>query len=58
MKYPAFCHYCGDGICWFRVYGYGLCYADRDKYPPLFSERNGLVWYVRVGRHSIKILRP
>ena len=38
MKWPIFCHYNGDEVKWFRVFGWGLCFK-KDRLS--FSERNG-----------------
>lgn len=44
---------------WFRVRGYGLHFRwVRDGYTPLFSERNGYVKVLKIGRLWIKVLRP
>jgi len=41
---------------WFRIFGYGLSFQNREKYPALFSERNGYVKVLRIGRWSIRVL--
>ncbi len=45
-----------DGGMWFRVFGVGLSIQDRVKYPALYSERNGYVKVLRVGKWSVKAL--
>jgi hypothetical protein len=47
-----------DGTGWFRVYGYGLQIADKTRYQPLFSEREGYVKWWRIGKWGICILKP
>lgn len=50
-----FCwHGTRDGF-WFRVYGYGLVVSNARPY---FSERNGFVRVLRIGRWGISVLRP
>jgi hypothetical protein len=44
---------------WFRIAGYGLHFrCTRDGYTPLFSERNGHVKVLKLGRLWVKVLRP
>lgn len=38
------------GIGWFRLFGKGLAWKDTRRHHLLFSERNGYVKYVMVGR--------
>jgi len=47
----------GIGHFWFRVFGYGLSFMNRDIHPPLFSERNGYSKVLRIGKWSIKGLK-
>lgn len=51
-----------DGLVkywWFRIYGYGFHFRwTRDGYTPLFSERNGHVKVLKLGRLWIKALKP
>ncbi len=44
------------GVFWFWIDGYGLRVIDRTIYPPLFSERNGLIKVLRIGQWSIRRL--
>jgi hypothetical protein len=44
---------------WFRIFGYGLHFRwTKDGYTPLFSERNGHIKVLKIGRLWIKFLRP
>lgn len=44
---------------WFRVFGYGLHFRwVTDDYSPLFSERNGYVKVLKIGKLWIKVLKP
>lgn len=51
-----------DGVhyWWFRVFGgYGLHFRWVTKdYVPLFSERNGYVKSLRLGKLWIRVLKP
>jgi len=47
-----------DGGFWFRVFGYGIAVVDKEKHPPLFSERNGYRRVLRFGRFGIEWLSP
>lgn len=44
------------GMFWFRICGYGLVVSDKTINPPLFSERNGLRRWLRIGRYGIRWL--
>lgn len=46
------------GGFWFRWLGYGLSVQDRTIHPPLFSERNYYTDVKRIGKYSVKILKP
>lgn len=49
----------GNGIGWFRVLnGYGMQWKDASRYRPLFSERNGYRKVIKIGKYSIRILKP
>ncbi len=43
--------------CWFfRILGFGLHWMNYEKWPPLFSERHGLVRVVKIGSGRLKVL--
>ena len=46
------------GLVWLRVghRGPGVLIKDRKHHPPLFSERNGYWWMIRVGRLVVRYL--
>jgi len=46
-----------DGVFWFRVAGRGLCFTDKRKHPPLFSERLGYRRVIRVRWLGIEWIR-
>lgn len=48
----------GEGVIWFRVFGYGLHVKDTRKRFLLFSERNGYKKRLQIGNYSIRILKP
>lgn len=50
----TYCSY--PGGFWFRVYGVGLRVQDRTMHPALFSERNGYIKVLRVGKWSIRVI--
>lgn len=43
---------------WFRIFGYGVHGKDIVKHEPLFSERNGYVKFIQIGKWRFKILKP
>lgn len=43
---------------WFRLFGWGVGWADRQIYAPLFSERMGYTRVLRIGVWSVRLLRP
>lgn len=43
-----------DGFFWFRILGKGLVFKNTNKRELLFSERNKLVKYIKVGKWIIK----
>lgn len=43
---------------WFRVFGWGVYWADHRIYQPLFSERTDRTKVLRVGVWSLRLLRP
>lgn len=51
-------HRC-DGLFWFRLWddGPGFMVKDNRKHPPLFSERNGYVKFLRVGYWRFRLLK-
>ncbi len=50
-------YYLGFRFGWVRVFGYGIRWADRDVYAPLFSERTGSQKVLRIGCWSIAPLK-
>lgn len=46
------------GGFWFRVFGYGVRVQNRELHPALFSERTGRVKAARLGKWSVKVLKP
>lgn len=53
-----FCGHFTPSSGWFRVFGYGLAWHNRNIHPPLFSERYGYRKVLRLGRWSIEQLKP
>ena len=49
----AFYHHKGEGIFWFRVFGYGLSFNKRIS----FSQRIGKSKYLKVGDWILTILK-
>lgn len=49
--------YCGLGMMWFRICGWGLAIKDTKKIRLLFSERNRLQGK-RIGRFHVVLLKP
>jgi hypothetical protein len=43
-------------IFWFRIFGYGLCFKNTRIYPLLFSERNGYVKVLKIGKWNVRFL--
>jgi len=58
MKNKFIEHFTEDGFFWFRVFGFGLHFSDRNKRTPLFSERNGYVKRLHFANWSIGYLNP
>lgn len=56
MKHRLFCAVAWRYGLWFRVFGYGLWFGVDHR--PLFSERYGFTRVYRVGRLSMKALKP
>jgi len=50
-------YYIGFRFGWVRVFGWGIRWADRNAYRPLFSERNGYQKVLRIGCWSIAWLK-
>jgi hypothetical protein len=51
--------YCYDsGICWFRIFGYGLMWKDVRSHPILFSERYGYRKGFQVKHWRINVFAP
>lgn len=46
------------GLFWFRLFGWGLHFKNREMHRDLFSERNGLVSRIVIGKYAIKLLKP
>lgn len=46
------------GMFWFRFFGYGAVIKDTKFHGLLFSERNGYVKRLQIGKYSIKIIKP
>ena len=42
---------------WIRIFGKGVAYRDTTVRPLLFSERNGYVPYVKIGKWVITWLK-
>lgn len=42
---------------WFRLFGKGLKWKDITVHPLIFSERNGYVKYLKIGKWSIGLLK-
>lgn len=47
-----------DGEFWIRFFGYGFRIIDKNKNPPLFSERNGYRKVYRLGKFGLEFLKP
>ena len=56
VRYGIFCHHREPGLLWFRVFGVGLVVKDVTRHPLMFSERQGLVRLVRLGRWLVRWL--
>jgi hypothetical protein len=52
-----FCGYREEGLWWFRIFGVGIHWKDVRTHKPLFSERNGLTWHLRIGHWSFGFLK-
>ncbi|MEH2135429.1 hypothetical protein [Nostoc sp.] len=46
-----------DGGFWFRILGIGLSVVNREKHPPLFSQRNGFMKSIKFGKWNIAKLK-
>jgi hypothetical protein len=46
------------GVFWFRVFGYGAAICDRSIHPEPFSIRNRLCAFWRIGKFTVRWLRP
>jgi hypothetical protein len=51
-----FSYFKSRGVWWFRLLGRGVSVKDTKAYPLLFSERNGFVKRIQIGKWSIKYL--
>lgn len=49
-------YYKGEKMFWFRICGIGLSFRNINRWPLLFSERNGYTKYFRIGNIVIKYL--
>lgn len=58
MRFGPFIIVGNRSVGWFRLFGYGIAWADRAKFPPLFSERMGYVRTVVIRDTRFKFLRP
>lgn len=47
---------CYDGGFWLRILGRGISVVNRQKHPPLFSERNGFRRVRRIGKWGVEWL--
>lgn len=47
------CWYKSNGIFWFKIFGHGLVFVNRDIHKPLFSIRNGIKKELRLGRFGV-----
>ena len=52
------CFHRGDGLFFFRIFGWGIWAASYAKHRPLFSERNGYERMFRIGGWRMRLLRP
>lgn len=46
-----------DGGFWIRILGRGISISNKEKHPPLFSERNGYRKVLRIGKWGIEWLK-
>ncbi len=46
------------GVWWFRIFGYGFALRDIRRDGMTFSERYGLVQFVKIGPWIIRFLTP
>ena len=51
-------YYFEKGLFWFRIFGYGLHIKDTKRHQLMFSERNGLTKYWKVGVWIVRVLKP
>lgn len=58
LENRPYCSAKADGIFWFRVFGFGLVIKDTRKHRPYFSERNGLVYWMKLGNWRVRWLTP
>ena len=49
-------YYKGEKMFWFRIYGIGFSFRNINRWPLLFSERNGFRKYLRIGNIVINYL--
>jgi len=49
--------YFGDGQWWIRIFKYCIAAKNIIKHPLLFSERNGIVKRLQIGKWSFRLLR-
>ena len=57
MANKLYSFYVSDGFFWIRFLQFGIVIRDTKKNPPLFSEREGFVKVIRIGKWSIKSIR-
>ena len=56
MGKAFFVYYKSDGFMWFRLFERGLVFKNTKKTPLTFSERNGVVKCLRIGKWAISYL--
>jgi len=49
--------YFDDGQWWIRIFGLGIVAKNIRKHPLLFSERNGMIKRLQIGRWSFRLLK-
>ena len=52
---PCRWHYYDGGV-WIRILGKGISIINKQKHPPLFSERNGYRRVLRIGKWGVEHL--
>jgi len=49
-------YHVGDGSGWFRLFGAGIAWKDTTRWALSFSERNGYVKMIRLGKWMLRYL--